>query len=166
MSGLFVRANLPFGFNFIASIPPRAENVSFYHAKPTSNYLGKQHQTNFFIDEILLFDNLFQALRDQSGTYILNGPFGMNYSGSFFASGTTFSYKRPSAQGGDQIFSRGPTTETLDVMVSSGSKTRSSTNSRSFEIQGGIRISFHRSYLTHFSPELFPKLADLCCLSS
>lgn len=58
------------------------------------------------------------ALRELGGNYILNGPSGLNSSGSFEASGTIFTYSRPNSHGGDHLYARGPTLHSLDIMVS------------------------------------------------
>lgn len=59
----------------------------------------------------------FEALRELGGSYLLNGPWGLNASGNFEASGTIFTYTRPHAHGGDHLYAKGPTTHSLDVMV-------------------------------------------------
>ncbi|KAB7494289.1 Thrombospondin type-1 domain-containing protein 4, partial [Armadillidium nasatum] len=96
ISGVYLRPNLPFGYNLIATLPSGAQNLSIYHTRPSSNYL---------------------ALREMGGNYILNGPSGMNSSGSFESSGTIFTYSRPHVNGGDHLYARGPTTHSLDVML-------------------------------------------------
>ena len=62
------------------------------------------------------------ALKKTSGGYILNGNWALGYSNDYQGAGAVFKYHRPLPRDGDNpleyIVAKGPTNESVDVMVS------------------------------------------------
>ncbi|XP_067135996.1 thrombospondin type-1 domain-containing protein 4-like [Centruroides vittatus] len=98
VSGLYTRPTLPIGYNLIAKIPAGACNVNITELKKSNNYL---------------------ALRTQSGKYVINGNWAINWSGTYEAASTRFVYRRHDgpSRNGEQIVAKGPTSETVDVLI-------------------------------------------------
>lgn len=61
----------------------------------------------------------FLALRHLNGSYILNGNWAINWSGSYEAVGTVFDYRQDDGTlEVERLLAKGPTSESVDMMVS------------------------------------------------
>ncbi|KAK7793464.1 hypothetical protein R5R35_011647 [Gryllus longicercus] len=97
VSGLFTRPSLPrVGYHLIATLPRGACNVSVTELKHSRNFL---------------------ALRRQDGSYVINGNWGISWSGEYEAAGTRVTYRRQDAGLLETVTAPGPLTEPLDIMV-------------------------------------------------
>ncbi|XP_071455660.1 thrombospondin type-1 domain-containing protein 4-like [Hetaerina americana] len=101
VSGLFTRSQLPVGYNLIAQIPRSACNINITEMKHSRNFLSLRHSGG--------------------GAGILNGNWGMDWSGDYTAAGTTFTYHRHDPRGGpkagESITAPGPTTAPVDLLL-------------------------------------------------
>ncbi|GLH11133.1 Uncharacterized protein GBIM_15974, partial [Gryllus bimaculatus] len=57
------------------------------------------------------------ALRRQDGSYVINGNWGISWSGEYEAAGTRVTYRRQDAGLLETVTAPGPLTEPLDIMV-------------------------------------------------
>lgn len=60
---------------------------------------------------------MYLALRKADGTFAFNGNWAINWSGEYPAAGTVFNYRRQDASTPELIYSPGPLTEPIDIMV-------------------------------------------------
>ncbi|XP_013787279.1 thrombospondin type-1 domain-containing protein 4-like, partial [Limulus polyphemus] len=98
VSGLFTRPNLRTGYNLIARIPRGACNINVTELKHSQNHL---------------------AIRTNSGEYVINGNWNINWSGTYNAAGTTFFYTRRNhiTQQMENIVAKGPINQDVQILL-------------------------------------------------
>uniref|UniRef100_A0A452GKF0 PLAC domain-containing protein n=1 Tax=Gopherus agassizii TaxID=38772 RepID=A0A452GKF0_9SAUR len=99
--GNFSDSNVPIGYHKILQIPQGATRINVTEMTQSPNYL---------------------ALRSRSGKSLINGNWAVDPPGRYEAGGTVFIYTRPGHEeprgGGESLTAEGPTTEPIDVYVS------------------------------------------------
>uniref|UniRef100_A0A670JSY8 ADAMTS/ADAMTS-like Spacer 1 domain-containing protein n=1 Tax=Podarcis muralis TaxID=64176 RepID=A0A670JSY8_PODMU len=97
--GNFSDTDVPIGYHRILEIPAGTTRIQVKEMTRSPNYL---------------------ALRSHSGKSIINGNWAVNPPGRYEAAGTVFVYSRPGSdrREGESLTAEGPTTEPIDVYVS------------------------------------------------
>ncbi|XP_055956376.1 uncharacterized protein LOC126819637 [Patella vulgata] len=97
ISGIYTQNEVAVGYNKIIDIPIGSTDINITELKTSTNYL---------------------VLKNQDGSYIINGNYKITTSGEFHAAGTTIKYsKRSKSCRGECIYAAGPTNENIQLQI-------------------------------------------------
>ncbi|CAH1797973.1 unnamed protein product [Owenia fusiformis] len=96
VSGIFTNPKLKYGYNTVIKIPKGACQINVTEMRPSRNYL---------------------VLKRESGKFILNGNWAIDWTGTYVAAGGEFHYTRSARSKGEQILATGPINETIELQI-------------------------------------------------
>ncbi|XP_066901849.1 thrombospondin type-1 domain-containing protein 4 isoform X3 [Halyomorpha halys] len=110
--GIYTQPHLKYGYNFIATIPSSARNISVSQHRLTSNHI---------------------ALMKNDGSYIINGNWVLDRPGNFIDCGTFFTYHQNQDGAGsmkEYVYSPGPLNQPIQLLL------------LAYEVNGGITYEY------------------------